>query len=167
MRVHPKGVVFAVGVVLPLILSVGLVLRAGLDDPPGPDRALESTRPRAARSLDLRFVRDGESRMEVREAGTDRVLRTVTAANGGFLWGILRPLERERERHGAPFDAPYRLTRSSTGRLVLEDPESDLEVELGAFGATSEGLFRSLLEGGPAPAVPSLFPSPPSMEDRP
>jgi len=51
--------------------------------------------------------------------------------------------------------------------LVLEDPESDLEVDIAAFGSTSEGLFRSLIDGGPGPSVPPLFPASPSMEDRP
>jgi putative photosynthetic complex assembly protein len=169
MRLHPKGIFLAVGVILPVVISLGLILQAGWDDAPGavPGPAAFPDGSAVVRTLDLRFVREGEDRIQVEEARTGRVLRTVTALDGGFLWGILRPLERERERHGAALDAPYRLTQAESGRLTLEDPESDLEVELAAFGATSDGLFRSLLSGGPGPSVPPLFPSSPSMEDRP
>jgi putative photosynthetic complex assembly protein len=167
MRLHPKGLFLAVGVVLPVVLSLGLILQAGWDDEPGavPDEPRDASA--AVRILELRFVRDGEDRIQIENARTGRVLRTVTALDGGFLWGVLRPLERERVRHGAALDAPYRLTQAESGRLTLEDPESDLEVELAAFGATSDGLFRSLLSGGQGPSVPPLFPSSPSMEDRP
>ena len=170
MRVHPKGVLLAVGVVLPLVLSTGLILQAGWGEPPGvtPGTDRSPAAPAAgAESVELRFVRQDEGRIRIVEARTDRVLRTVTASDGGFLWGVLRPLERERERHGADLEAPYRLVQAGGGRLTLEDPESDLEIDLAAFGSTSQGLFRSLLTGAPAPSVPPLFPSPPSMEDRP
>jgi putative photosynthetic complex assembly protein len=169
MRVHPKGILLAVGVVLPLVLSLGLVLQAGFGEPRGLATTPEASRDGtlSPRTLEIRFVRDGEDRIRVEDAETGRVLRTVTASSGGFLWGILRPLERERVRYGADFEAPYLLTQARSGRLVLEDPESDLEVDLAAFGSTSEGLFRSLISGGPGPSVPPLFPSSPSMEDRP
>lgn len=169
MRLHPKGVFLAVGVVLPVVISLGLILQAGWDDGPGPVPEAEASRDGSAgiRALEIRFVRDGEDRIRVEEARSGRVLRTVTALDGGFLWGVLRPLERERTRHGASLDAPYRLTQAESGRLTLEDPESDLQVELAAFGTTSDGLFRSLINGGSGPSVPPLFPSSPSMEDRP
>ena len=169
MRVHPKGILLAVAVILPVVLSVGLILQAGWGEDPGAVPASRSFQDTAVgeRSIDFRFVREGESRIRLEEAGTGRELRTVTAMDGGLLWGILRPLERERERYGADLEAPYRLTVAASGRLILEDPESDLEVDLAAFGSTSEGLFRSLIDGGPGPSVPPLFPSSPSMEDRP
>jgi putative photosynthetic complex assembly protein len=169
MRVHPKGVLLAVGVILPMVLSVGLILQAGWGEPPGAVPGARNSRDGVVgeRSIELRFVREGEDRIRLEEAGTGRELRTVTAGDGGLLWGILRPLERERARYGADPEAPYRLTQAEGGRLTLEDPESNLEVDLAAFGSTSEGLFRSLLNGGPGPSVPPLFPATPSMEDRP
>lgn len=165
MRLDPRGAALALGVALPLALFLGLILRPGLDtSPPG---VAPSTAVRAGTArMQLRFVRESDSRIRIEDVGTGSVLRTATAEDGGFLWGILRPLDRERVRYGTPLDAPYHLVRTE-GRLLLEDPSTELEVDLAAFGATSAGLFDALLTGGPAPPIPALLPSAPSMEDRP
>ena len=167
MRLDPRGTALALGVALPLALFLGLILRPGLDaSPPAVEAAPDPVRT-DAREMEIRFVRESEDRIRIEDAGDGRTLRSVTAADGGFLWGILRPLDRERARFDAPLDEPYRLVRSTDGRIVLEDLSTDLEVDLAAFGPTSAGLFDALLTGGPGPSIPALLPSPPSMEDRP
>jgi putative photosynthetic complex assembly protein len=166
MHLNPKGVALAIGVVLPLALFLGLVLRPGLETPPrslaeGPARTV------APRTMEVRFVELDDGQVRVEHAGTGETLRTVTAATGGLLWGIVRPLERERNRRDASLDEPYLLRRTAEGRMVLEDPQSDLRVDLAAFGGTSAAIFEALITGGPAPSIPPLMTTPPSMEDRP
>jgi len=168
MRLDPRGAALALGVALPLALFLGLILRPGLDTtPPGVAVAADAVRSTGAREIEIRFVRESDARIRIEDVRNGRTLRTATAADGGFLWGILRPLDRERTRFDAGLAEPYRVTRTRDGRLLLQDPSTDLEVDLAAFGPTSVALFDALLTGGPMPSIPALFPSPSSMEDRP
>lgn len=153
MRVlDSRGTTLALGVLLPLAIFLGVVLRPGLDaSPPGPSAAAEAPAP-AQRSVRFLSAEDGTIRIEDASSGTP--LRTLPPGDGGFLRGALRPLERERMRHGASHDSPYLLIRDSDGRLILLDPTSDLELDVAAFGRTNSEHFAALLPGGTGPPDP-------------
>lgn len=167
-RIDPGGTALALGVVLPLVLFLGLVLGPGLRDAPA-DPAGEGgpAAPLPQASMEVAFLHGEDGVIRVVDTRRDATLRTLPPGEGGFLRGVLRPLERERARHDAPAEAPYHLLRTRDGKLLLRDPASDLEVDLGAFGPTSHQLFNALLTGGPTPPIPPLLSSPSSMEDRP
>jgi putative photosynthetic complex assembly protein len=118
--------------------------------------------------LDITFRRGASDSLYVVATETGTTLRRYGAMEGGFIRGVLRPLDHERARHGVAADAPYQLMRDREGRLTLRDEGSNLEIEIAAFGVTSYELFASLLDGTDSPKVPALFATPASsMEDRP
>lgn len=118
--------------------------------------------------LDISFERRPADSIHVVATETGETLRRYGAMEGGFVRGVLRPLDHERKRYGVAPDAPYRLMRDREGRLTLRDEGSNLEIEIAAFGVTSYKLFASLLDGTDSPDVPALFATPASsMEDRP
>jgi len=116
---------------------------------------------------DIHFVRGAKDSLYVVDVATGETLQGYAAMEGGFVRGVLRPLDHERKRHGVSLDAPYRVVRESGGRLTLRDEAANVEIDVAAFGPTSYELFSSLLEGRDAPDVPALFVTPTSMEDRP
>ena len=96
--------------------------------------------------VDIRFEPVEDDGLLVWDYADGTVLRELAAGEGGFLRGVLRPLERERTRMGTATDLPYRLLRSRDGTLALLDPTTGVLVDLAAFGRTSLGAFSGLLE---------------------
>lgn len=95
--------------------------------------------------LVISFVGDADGDVTVVDASTGRVLEELGAGEGGFLRGVLRPLERERMRRSTDRDGAYELRRNVDGSLVLRDPLTDVSVDVAAFGATSARAFTDLL----------------------
>ncbi|MBN2906164.1 MAG: pullulanase [Rhodobacteraceae bacterium] len=65
---------------------------------------------------------------------------------GGFIAGVWRVLQRERNKTGAQLDAPIRLIRYESGRLSLRDELTGWRAELIGFGADNEAVFARLLD---------------------
>jgi putative photosynthetic complex assembly protein len=57
---------------------------------------------------------------------------------------VLRGMARERRSRGVDSTPPFRLVRWSDGRLSLEDPSTQREIALEAFGPTNSGAFADL-----------------------
>jgi putative photosynthetic complex assembly protein len=53
-------------------------------------------------------------------------------------------MARERRSRGVDATPPFRLVRWSDGRLSLEDPSTQREIALEAFGPTNSGAFAEL-----------------------
>lgn len=140
----------------------------GIATPPNPAMAYpDLSRSGGELSREIHFVRGAKDSLYVVDVATGATLQSYAAMEGGFVRGVLRPLDHERKRHDVDLDAPYRVVRESGGRLTLRDEASNVEIDVAAFGPTSYELFSSLLEGRDAPDVPALFVTPTSMEDRP
>jgi len=141
----------------------------GLATPPDPSAAYPDLSLRDGEErLSIVFDRLPGDTLHVVDATTGETLRSFGPMEGGFMRGALRPLDRERNRHGVALDAPYQVVRERSGRLTLRDEGSNVEIYVAAFGPTSYELFSSLLDGSDAPDVPALINSPASsMEDRP
>jgi len=140
----------------------------GMMTPPDPSQAYPDLSLRdAPERLEVVFARVAGDSIHVVEHGTGETLRRYGPMEGGFMRGMLRPLDRERIRHGMPLDHPYEVVREQSGRLTLRDEGSNVAIDVAAFGPTSYQLFSSLLDGSGSPELPALFPTPASMEDRP
>ncbi len=98
----------------------------------------------AVAELSISFVERSGGEIDVVRQPDGAILARMEAGEGGFMRGILRPLYRERVRHGRDVAAPYRLLRYESGALMLTDASTDLVVDIAAFGATSADRFRSL-----------------------
>ena len=92
------------------------------------------------------FQEEDDGTVRVLDAADRTELASLPPGGGGFLRGVLRPLARERQRRQVELDEPYRLRRWAPSRITLEDPTTDLVVEVGAFGETSLAAFAQLLE---------------------
>ncbi len=86
--------------------------------------------------------------------GSIRVLSASTGAElghyaaTGFVWGLVRSLERERRRFGVELSEPYVLGRNDDARLTLRDPALDRDLVFDAFGSSNRKAFETLLEKG-------------------
>lgn len=118
-----------------------------------------STASEVVRTVSVVFRTDADDRITVVTAHDDRVLRVLAPGEGGFLRGALRPLVRERKRHGVDPTDPYDLSLHADGALILRDPPTGLHLDVAAFGPTSRAQFLTLL-------TPPTSPNG-SMEDRP
>ncbi len=140
----------------------------GLATPPDPAMAFpDLSLVDGGERLSITFKRGPLDSLHVVDVATGQTLRRYGSNEGGFVRGVLRPLDHERKRHGVARDAPYEVVRESGGRLTLRDEAANVEIDVAAFGPTSYQLFSSLLDGSESPDVPALIATPASMEDRP
>ena len=58
----------------------------------------------------------------------------------------LRGMARDRFREGIGGDQPFVLARASDGRLILDDPTTGRNINLGAFGKVNAQAFARLLD---------------------
>lgn len=150
-----KVITLVVGVLLPLAIFL-YVIRAPRPAEEGrASRPAPSAQGPASMSLAFRTGQDGV--VHLVDARRRDTLQSLSSGEGGLLTGILRPLERERTRHGIDFDEPYQLVRRADGTVLLYDPGSDFTVDVAAFGTTSRALFNALLSGDSLPQIPRLL----------
>ena len=93
---------------------------------------------------DLVFEDRSDGAVIVRAAGNLQPLQVFEGENG-FLRGTLRGFARGRRAEHQGSTAPFRLTRSTDGRLTLDDLATGRHVELMAFGADNAVVFARLL----------------------
>jgi len=74
------------------------------------------------------------------------VIETVAPGSNGFLRGTMRGLVRERKRQGIGPEIPFRMVGHADGRLILEDPGTGRNVDLGSFGPTNAAVFARLMD---------------------
>ena len=98
------------------------------------------------RVLDIRFVEDEASTIQVVSDPGGSVLRTLPPGEGGFNAGGPSSTPAGADAAGGLLRDPYRLARWSDGRLTLADPGVDLVMDIAAFGATSVEAFATLLD---------------------
>lgn len=110
---------------------------------------VEMPAPAPAASRELRFEDRADGAVVVRDAADDGVIAVFEAGQGGFVRGVLRGLARERRSHHVGPEPPFRLLRSDSGQLFLDDPATGRRIGLDAFGPTNAGAFAALLEARP------------------
>lgn len=100
----------------------------------------------AAILKELQFENRQDGSILVSDPATERAIIELAPGSEGFIWGVLRGLERARTRQDIPLDQPYRLARMSDGRLFLEDPATSQIISLRSFGPTNARAFGRLLD---------------------
>ncbi|MBM7068596.1 photosynthetic complex assembly protein PuhC [Actibacterium sp. 188UL27-1] len=123
------------------VLSVALVGYARLTDRPLMGQPLP-----APVTAERMFVLDGatDGSVTIRELdGT--VLAELSEAEAGFISVIARGLNRKRLVERKVSDAPVKLIEYENGRLAINDPETNWQVELANFGASNRAAFAKLL----------------------
>lgn len=74
------------------------------------------------------------------------VLADLTSEQGGFVAGVQRVIDRERNKIGAPLSGPVLLQLREGNRLSISDPSTGWSAELMGFGATNFRSFARLLD---------------------
>lgn len=139
-RPIPKAILISAAVLAVVTLAFGFVSnRTGIGQFETP--VVETV---ASRGLSL--IDQGGPTVTITDAASGEILLTLPTAAGGFAVEALRNLDRYRLRAGAPESAPFVLALKADGRLVVEDPATDRQVELRAFGETNTRIFADLLK---------------------
>jgi putative photosynthetic complex assembly protein len=148
----PPGALKAIGVFLVLVVILAAVARqTGFGSLSTADH-LEGRTALVERSL-IFEAGAGEGPVDLRDGDTGELIVRLAPGEGGFLRGVVRPLNRERLRAGVDPQAPWILTRWSDGGLTLRDPATETWVDLHAFGSTNAESFARLLSGVTAPGT--------------
>ncbi len=105
----------------------------------------------AARTISIETAPDESS--VVRDVATGAVIGHVPASGPSFARGLFHNMRYFRRLHGAPTEAPYRLSELSDGRVTLADPLTHTTLELESFGTTNASAFTAWL-GMPPLGVP-------------
>jgi len=110
------------------------------------DRPLEAMPPQANVVTERTLVLSGDmSGAAAVHTAQGKLVATFDSEQGGFISGVYRVLERERNKHGVAVDAPVRLVQFNNGRLMIFDDTTQWRADLMGFGATNRAAFASLL----------------------
>lgn len=104
--------------------------------------------PAAIETRDLQFTDGDRGAVLVYDAAEHRLVDTIAPGAGGFVRVVLRGLARERKLSDIGPVPPFRLTRFADGRLMLTDPSTQKQVDLGAFGDANARSFARLMTVG-------------------
>lgn len=143
----PKEALIAAGLLISLTLAAVFAFRIGGLEPSAQISDQDPTL--VARAL--LFEDSDQGTVIVRaiddQAGEDgeRIVHVVPSGEGGFVRGVLRSFARARRASGIGPDRPFLLKLQSSGTLLLEDPETDQQIDLQAFGSTNIDAFRAML----------------------
>ncbi len=96
--------------------------------------------------VDLVFTDEADGDVLVTDAATGEALARYGANEGVFVRAVMRTVARQRRMRDQGPETPVRLARHEGGRLWLSDPESGVEIFLGAFGPDNEAAFAALLD---------------------
>ncbi|WP_208352228.1 photosynthetic complex assembly protein PuhC [Pseudaestuariivita rosea] len=110
------------------------------------DRPLEAMPPESALVQERVIVLQGDMSGAAKVTDTEgNLIADLDPAQGGFVSGVYRVLERERTKHRVALDAPVRLVRFENGRLMIFDDTTNWRADLMGFGADNHAAFAKLL----------------------
>jgi putative photosynthetic complex assembly protein len=93
----------------------------------------------------LRFEDRADGSLAVVDASTAAVVEVLAPGTNGFVRGALRGLVRERKRSAIGAEVPFVLAAREDGRLTLDDPTTNRQIDLKSFGATNAAVFEKML----------------------
>lgn len=145
-QTHPKPDMIPralIRALLALVLSVlAIVTFARLTDQP-----LSATPPQSPVAQERSLILStNDLSGAARVFGADgTLLISLDPEEGGFIAGVARVLERERNKARVAQNTPITLTRGTNGRLSIHDPSTGWRADLMGFGADNAKAFARLL----------------------
>ncbi len=91
---------------------------------------------------DIMIVNDAERAAIVDERSGQAI---AEVQNEGFVFGVIRGLERVRLTRNVPADQPYRLIKWQNGWVSLSDTATGERIYLNAFGPDNVAAFEQYL----------------------
>lgn len=74
-----------------------------------------------------------------------QLIADLSPEKGGFISGVSRVLDRERQKHGQALDGPVDIIWRENGRISLFDPSTGWTADLMGFGADNARAFANLV----------------------
>jgi putative photosynthetic complex assembly protein len=141
-RPFPRAVLIGAAILITFVIAISAFVRTtGIGRT---QLALDSETVEMTRLLRFEPIGDGTTAVYAVVGNTQVAVLDVNA--NGFILGVLRAMTRDRSLRGIPADAPYRVSRLKDGRLILEDPQTDVPpIDLRAFGVDNAAAFGALL----------------------
>ncbi len=110
-------------------------------------RPLEATPPDAPIIAERAIFLSGDTSGAARVLDANgSVLADLPGEQGGFIAGVQRVIDRERNKSGVSLDGPVLLQLREGNRLSITDPSTGWSAELMGFGATNVRSFARLLD---------------------
>lgn len=109
---------------------------------------LHLPRAEARESRALHFADAADGSVVITQSPDGSLVTVLAPGTNGFIRGLVRGLARDRKLRQLGPEQPFLLTRRTDGRLVISDPQTGREVELGAFGPTNYEAFAQLMHAG-------------------
>jgi putative photosynthetic complex assembly protein len=97
----------------------------------------------AVRYIQFRDQADGG--VAVYDTRESNLIQVLPPGTNGFVRATMRNFARERRSNGIGAEAPFQLSASADGRLILADPTTGRHIDLEAFGTTNAGVFAGFL----------------------
>lgn len=144
-RPFPKGVLYAaagmIGVTIALVIAAQTTGFGRVENPEG----------EAVRSVKVRFEERPDGSMVALRGTSNRVMAVFESTTKGFVWGVVRGMDRQRKLEEVDSDAPYTVTYWDNGQLSLSDDLTGRIVYLNAFGPTNLKNFARVLGSAGSP----------------
>ena len=110
------------------------------------NRPLSSTPPVSEIVAERALVFQADMSGAVRVHAPDgSLIADLTPEEGGFISGVARVIDFERNRARLPLEAPIVVRRGENGRLSIIDPSTGWSADLMGFGADNARAFARLL----------------------
>lgn len=88
---------------------------------------------------------EGDDAVALKSVETGAVIVGFDKGHGGFLRGAIRAFGLKRHQMNIEPQAPYVVTRWESGRITLNDPATNHQVPVDAFGPTVTKMFAPLV----------------------
>lgn len=138
----PRGILLGAASLVVLTILAAFLARVG------DVGSVRTTLAPATETVELRFADMPDGSVQVINAADASKTRVLHPGTNGFVRVVLRGLARDRRAYNVGSEPPFRLSRLTDGRVVLQDQSTGRMVALGAFGATNEAAFTQLFDLG-------------------
>ncbi|MDE2355783.1 MAG: hypothetical protein KGL69_03410 [Alphaproteobacteria bacterium] len=146
----PRGVLIAAGAMMALAIAAAGIGRLSGATRIELARNTAGDHPALTRDLSFTDMRDGS--VLVRDLGDGAVVKRIAPGQDGFVRDVMRGLAKAREMRGEGAAAPFILSLSARGRLLLSDPTTGRRIDLEAFGRDNRAAFLTLMAPEERPA---------------
>jgi len=126
-----------------VLCTIFIVGYARLTDRPLVAAPPENTPVLAQRSIILYGEMTGAARVTDAEGN---IIAEFSGEEGGFIAGVWRVLQRERDLHKIEGNLPVNLVMFADNRLGLRDDHTGWRAELIGFGVDNYRIFKDLLD---------------------
>lgn len=140
-----------------VLTAIGLAFALAISGRIEKHHAVGTDKPAAiVAERELRFEDMPNGDIGIFDADTGKRIDTIAPGSDNFMRGMMRALVRERRKASIGRDTPFHLSARSDGHLLLADPATGEELDLGSFGSENIRDFARLLP--PARAVKAAEP---------